>query len=166
MQLQAKRWIWNLLPTQITAQGLGTVITLYVIFLGGDKRSSMVARNSITQLLVMESVQKNLWSWLFARRSIISTLGMLVAMIIGTVGSLFFDLRSYFLICAVSSGTTMVLSNSVKVGSIHIERSSIAHSLHGLQYTISHFHFVFPKFPELYDFNTLLQYSRGGEVMK
>ena len=49
----------------------------------------MVGKNPVTQLLVMESVQKNMWSWLFARTSIIGTLGMLVAMVIGTVGSLY-----------------------------------------------------------------------------
>src|SRR5574337_976984 len=38
MQLQTKRWIWYLLPAQITAQGLSTVIPLYIIFLGGDIR--------------------------------------------------------------------------------------------------------------------------------
>src|SRR5574337_1367493 len=70
----------------------------------------MVARSPVTQLLVMESVQKNLWSWLFARTSIISTLGMLISMVIGTVGSFYFDLRPYFLICAVSSGIAMILS--------------------------------------------------------
>ncbi len=170
MQLQDKRWMWYLLPGQITAQGLSTVIPLYVIFLGGNigevaiisalqsgtvaigslvwgriidrfhaKRPILVisfffvllcslgmyltnsiyilyglaiilgfftvARSPVTQLLVMESVQKNLWSWLFARTSIISTIGMLVAMVIGTVGSFYFDLRPYFLICAASSGT-------------------------------------------------------------
>ena len=36
MQLQNKRWMWYLLPSQITSQGLSTVIPLYVIFLGGD----------------------------------------------------------------------------------------------------------------------------------
>ena len=37
MSLSSERkWIWYLLPSQITAEGLRTVITLYVIFLGGD----------------------------------------------------------------------------------------------------------------------------------
>lgn len=226
MQLQNKRWMWYLLPAQITAQGLSTVIPLYVIFLGGDiwevaiisalqngaiaigslawgriidrfhsKRpilvlsfffvllcslgmyftSSvyilyglaivlgffMVARSPVTQLLVMESVQKNLWSWLFARTSIISTLGMLISMVIGTVGSFYFDLRPYFLICAASSGIAMVLSTSVKGDGIHLERSSIAHSLHGLRYSISHYHFVFPKFLELYDFRHIITLFKG-----
>jgi MFS family permease len=226
MQLQAKRWIWYLLPAQITAQGLSTVIPLYVIFLGGNigevaiisalqsgsvaigslvwgkiidrfhaKRPILVisfffvllcslgmyftnsihtlyglaiilgfflvARNPVTQLLVMESVQKNLWSWLFARTSIISTFGMLVSMAIGTVGSFYFDLRPYFLICTVSSGITMVLSIAVKGEGIHLERSSIAHSLHGLRYSISNYHFVFPKVLEVYDFRHIITIFKG-----
>jgi len=226
MQLQNKRWMWYLLPSQITAQGLSTVIPLYVIFLGGDigevaiisalqngavtigslvwgriidrfhsKRPIlvtsflfvllcsigmyftnsvyvlyllavvlgffMVARSPVTQLLVMESVQKNLWSWLFARTSIIGSLGMLVAMVIGTVGSFYFDLRPYFLICAASSGIAMILSMSVKGDGIHIERSSIAHSLHGLRYSISNHHFVFPKFLEVYDFRHIIALFKG-----
>jgi len=32
----SRKWIWYLLPSQITAEGLRTVIPLYVIFLGGD----------------------------------------------------------------------------------------------------------------------------------
>lgn len=218
--------MWYLLPSQITAQGLSTVIPLYVIFLGGDigevaivsalqngaiaigsltwgrvidrfhsKRpilvlsflvvllcslgmyltSSMyvlyglvtvlgffmVARSPVTQLLVMESVQKNLWSWLFARTSIIGSVGMLIAMVIGTVGSFYFDIRPYFLICAASSGTAMVLSMVVKGGFVHLERSSIAHSLHGLRYAISNHHFVFPRILETYDFRHIIILFKG-----
>jgi MFS family permease len=226
MQLQAKRWIWYLLPAQITAQGLSTVIPLYVIFLGGNigevaiisalengaiaigslawgkiidrfhtKRlilviSSffvllcslgmyltnsiyvlyglatilgffLVAKSPVTQLLVMESVQKNRWSWLFARTSIISSIGMLAAMAIGTVGSFYFDLRPYFLICAISSGVTIVLSTAVKDQGVHLERSSIAHSLHGLRYSISNYQFVFPKVLEAYDFRHIITIFKG-----
>ncbi|HXX06003.1 MAG TPA: MFS transporter [Candidatus Bathyarchaeia archaeon] len=226
MENKSKRWIWYVIPSNVTAQGLSTVIPLYVIFLGGgigevaiiaaiqngaltigsifwgkiiDRfrvrrqlllisffvvilcslwmyfTSSililygiapilgffMVARNPITQLLVMESVKKNLWSWLFARTSIMSTLGMLIAMAIGAVGSLYFEVRPYFLICAASSGLAMALSVTVKGGSFHLERSSIAHSIHGLTYAISHYHFVFPKIPELYDFKHIIAIFRG-----
>ena len=215
-----------MLPTQITAQGLSTVIPLYVIFLGGNigevaiisalqngavaigslawgkiidrfhaKRAIlfissffvllcslgmyftssiytlyglalilgffMVAKSPVTQLLVMESVQKNLWSWLFARTSIISTLGMLVAMAIGTFGSFYFDLRPYFLICATSSGVAMVLSTTVKGQNIQLERISIAHSLHGLRYSISNYHFIFPKNLERYDFRHITAIFKG-----
>lgn len=226
MQLQSKRWIWYLLPTQITSQGLSTVIPLYVIFLGGNigevaiisalqngavvigsltwgkiidrfhaKRSIlfissffvllcslgmyftnsiytlyglviilgffMVAKSPVTQLLVMESVQKNLWSWLFARTSIIGTLGMLVAMAIGTFGSFYFDLKPYFLICAASSGVAIVLSTTVKGQIIHLERTSIAHSLYGLRYLISNYHFIFPKNLEAYDFRHITAIFKG-----
>ncbi|HXX06140.1 MAG TPA: MFS transporter [Candidatus Bathyarchaeia archaeon] len=226
MEIQSKRWIWYVPPSNLTAQGLSTVIPLYVIFLGGGigevaiivaiqngaltvgsifwgkiidrfhiRRQILlisflvvilcslwmyfttsivmlygiapilgffiVARNPITQLLVMESVKKNLWSWLFARTSVISTLGMLAAMAIGAIGSLYFDVRPYFLICAVSSGVAMILCTAVKGGSFHLERGSIAHSIHGLTYAISHHHFVFPKIPELYDFKHIIAIFRG-----
>lgn len=226
MQDHSKRWIWYVLPSNVTTQGLSTVIPLYVIFLGGgigevaiisaiqngalvigsifwgkiiDRfhvrrqilllsffvvflcslwmyfTSSiavlygiapilgffMVARNPITQLLVMESVKKNLWSWLFARTSVISTLGMLIAMVIGTVGSLYFNVRPYFLICAASSCVAMIFGTTVKGGSFHLERSSIAHSIHGLRYAINHYHFVFPKIPELYDFKHVIAIFTG-----
>ena len=121
----------------------------------------IVGRNPVTQLLVMESVQKNLWSWLFARTSIISTLGMLTAMAIGTAYSQYFDLKPYFLICATSSVIAMIFSTMVKGSRFHIERSSIAHSIQGLRYTISHYHFVFPKIPELYDFKHIIAIFRG-----
>ena len=109
----------------------------------------------------MESVQKNLWSWLFARTSVIGTIGMLIAMAIGTVGSFNFDIRPYFLICAASSGASMILSTAVKGDGIHLERSSIAHSLHGLRYSISNYHFVFPKALEAYDFRHITTIFRG-----
>ncbi len=224
--LQSKKWMWYILPGQITNQGLSIVIPLYVIFLGGGigevaivsalqnaaiaigsifwgkiidrfhtKRfillisffvvflSSIelyfarsieifylispilgffiVGRNPVTQLLVMESAQKNLWSWLFARTSVISTLGMLVAMAAGTIGSLYFGLRPYFLICAASSLLAMVFSMMVRGGEFHIERSSVAHSIQGLGYTISHYHFVFPKIPEIYDFKHIITIFKG-----
>src|SRR5438445_311475 len=46
----------------------------------------LVGKNPVTQLLVMESIHKNQWHWLFARTSIIGTFGMLGAMIIETIG--------------------------------------------------------------------------------
>gem|GEM_PF-506500 len=223
---QSQKWMWYILPGQITNQGLNIVIPLYVIALGGgigqvalivalqnaaiaigsifwgkiiDRFHSrrfillvsflavllcsvaiyftnsivalyaiapalgffIVGRNPVTQLLVMESVQKNMWSWLFARTSVISTLGMLVAMAVGTIDSVYFDLKPYFLICAASSGAAMALSLRVKGGGFHLERSSVAHSLHGLSYTISHYHFVFPKVPELHDFKHIITIFMG-----
>ncbi|MGI0045673.1 MAG: hypothetical protein ACREBB_00590 [Nitrosotalea sp.] len=32
---QSKKWMWYILPGQVTNQGLSIVIPLYVIFLGG-----------------------------------------------------------------------------------------------------------------------------------
>ena len=121
----------------------------------------IVGKNPVTQLLVMESVRKNLWSWLFARTSIISTLGMLIAMGIGTVGSLYFDLRPYFLICAASSCIAVVLSTTVKGGRFQLEPSSIAHSIQGLRYIISHHHFLFPRILEPYDFKHIITIFKG-----
>lgn len=223
---ESQKWMWYILPGQITNQGLNIVIPLYVISLGGgigqialiaalqnaaiaagsifwgkiiDRFHSrriilltsflavllcsvaiyftssiavlyaiapvlgffIVGRNPVTQLLVMESVQKNMWSWLFARTSVISTLGMLVAMAVGTVDSMYFDLKPYFLICAASSGLAMALSMMVRGGGFHLERSSIAHSLHGLSYAIGHHHIVFPKVPEVHDFKHIITIFMG-----
>ncbi len=221
-----RKWIWYLLPSQITAEGLRTVIPLYVIFLGGDigevslvialhygaaalgslfwgkiidrfhvRRivllvslffivlSSiwlyftrdltmifvispvigffLVGKNPVTHLLVMESAPKNQWSWLFARTSIIATFGMLGAMIIGTIWSVYFDLSPYFLICAISAGIAMVFTTTIKESHFHLERSSIAHSIHGLSYSFTHFHLVFPKVSELYDYKHIISIFKG-----
>ncbi len=121
----------------------------------------LVGKNPVAQLLVMESIHKNQWSWLFARTSIIGTFGMLGAMIIGTIGSVYFDLKPYFLICAASCVATMGLSMLIKESKFHLERSSIAHSIHGLRYVISHFHLEFPKIPELYDYKHIIAIFKG-----
>lgn len=221
-----RKWIWYLLPSQITAEGLRTVIPLYVIFLGGNisdvsivaalhygaaafgslvwgkiidrlhvrravllvsffciilcciwlyftKNITMlfmispiigfflVGKNPVTHLLVMESAPKNQWSWLFARTSIIATFGMLGAMIIGTVWSVYFDLSPYFLICAISTGIAIALTITIKESYFHLERSSIAHSIHGLSYSFTHFHLVFAKIPELYDYKHIISIFKG-----
>ncbi|HSD04257.1 MAG TPA: MFS transporter [Nitrosopumilaceae archaeon] len=223
---QGRKWIWYLLPSQITAEGLRTVIPLYIIFLGGGinevavivalhygasafgslfwgriidrfhvRRTVLlislsatllscvwlyftkdlglllvispiigffiVGKNPVTHLLVMESAPKNQWSWLFARISIIATLGMLGAMVIGTVWSVYFDLGPYFLICALSSGIAIVFTNTIKESVFHLERGSIAHSIQGLRYSFSHFHYVFPKIPELYDYKHIITIFKG-----
>lgn len=221
-----RKWIWYLLPSQITAEGLRTVIPLYVIFLGGNinevsivaalhygaaafgslvwgkiidrfhvRRAVLlvsfffiilcciwlyftrnltmlfvispiigfflVGKNPVTHLLVMESAPKNQWSWLFARTSIIATFGMLGAMIIGTVWSMYFDLSPYFLICAVSTGIAIAFTITIKESYFHLERSSIAHSIHGLSYSFTHFHLVFSKIPELYDYKHIISIFKG-----
>lgn len=221
-----RKWIWYLLPSQITAEGLRTVIPLYVIFLGGDISEVslvvalhygaaalgslfwgkvidrfhvrrvvllvslffiilcciwlyftrnltmlfvispvigffLVGKNPVTQLLVMESAPKNQWSWLFARISIIGTFGMLGAMIIGTIWSVYFDLSPYFLICAISTGIAIVFATTIKESHFHLERSSIAHSIQGLAYSFTHFHLVFPKVSELYDYKHIISIFKG-----
>ncbi len=221
-----RKWIWYLLPSQITAEGLHIVIPLYVIFLGGDisevslvialhygaaalgslfwgkiidrfhvRRSVLlvsfffiilcciwlyftrnltmlfvispvigfflVGKNPVTQLLVMESAPKNQWSWLFARTSIIGTFGMFGAMIIGTIWSVYFDLSPYFLICAISTGIAIVFATTIKESYFHLERSSIAHSIQGLAYSFTHFHLVFPKVSELYDYKHIISIFKG-----
>lgn len=221
-----RKWIWYLLPSQITAEGLRTVIPLYVIFLGGDiSEVSLVAalhygaaafgslfwgkvidrfhvrravllvsfffiilcciwlyftrnltmlfiispiigfflvgKNPVTHLLVMESAPKNQWSWLFARTSIIATFGMLCAMIIGTIWSVYFDLSPYFLICAVSISIAIVFTTTIKESRFHLERSSIAHSIHGLSYSFTHFHLIFPRILELYDYKHIISIFKG-----
>src|SRR5438445_10611824 len=220
------KWIWYLFPSNLATQGLSTVISLYVIFLGGNigeiaiivalqngmsalgsifwgkvidrfhvRRAVIlvsffvvtlcslgmyftnsinvlygispllgfffVGKNPVAQLLVMESIHKNQWRWLFARTSIIGTFGMLGAMIIGAIGSVYFDLKPYFLICAASCLATMGLSMTIKESQFHLERSSIAHSIYGLRYVFSHFHFEFPSIHELYDFKHIITIFKG-----
>ncbi len=219
-------WIWYIFPSNVTTQGLCTVIPLYVIFLGGDiseiaiitalqngasafgsifwgkiidkfhvRRSVLlvsffavmlcclamyftktvnplfiispilgfflVGKNPVTQLMVMESINRNKWRWLFARTSIIGTLGMFSAMLIGVVGSIYFDLKPYFLICAASCIATMGIAMTIKESQVHLERSSIAYSMSGLRYVISHFHIVFTKMPELYDYRHIITIFKG-----
>lgn len=221
-----RKWIWYLLPSQITSEGLRTVIPLYVFFLGGNigevsliaalhfaaaafgslfwgkvidrfhiRRTALlvsfffiiicciwlystqsltmlflispiigfflVGKNPVTHLLIMESAPKNQWGWLFARTSTIATLGMLGAMIIGTVWSTYFDLSPYFLICAISTGVAFVIATTVKESHFRLERSSIAHSIHGLSYTFTHFHLIFPRILELYDYKHIISLFKG-----
>ena len=223
---KSRNWLWYLLPANTAAEGLHTVLPLYVIFLGGSinevsvivalhygaaafgsifwgkvidrfhvRRAVLlvslfvillcciwlyftksldalfvispvigffvVGKNPVTHLLVMESAQKNKWGWLFARTSIIATFGMLAALLIGTVWSFYFDLSPYFLICAISSGIAIALSMTIKESHFNLERSSIAHSIHALAYSFTHFHFVFLKIPELYDYRHIIAIFKG-----
>lgn len=121
----------------------------------------IVGKNPVAQLLVMESIHKNQWRWLFARTSIIGTFGMLGAMIIGAIGSMYFDLKPYFLICAAACVATMGLSMTIKESQFHLERSSIAHSIYGLRYVFSHFHVDFPRIPELHDYKHIITIFKG-----
>jgi MFS family permease len=125
----------------------------------------LVARSQVTQMLVMETSPNNQWSRLFARTSILATLGSLAAMVIGAIWSLYFDSRQYFLICAATTGIALLISLQITKTHFHIERSTIAQSIHGMQYIFSHFrfhhHFVFPKVPELYDYKHILVILKG-----
>lgn len=124
----------------------------------------VIAKNPVTQLLVMETVPNNQWSNLFALTSIMSVLGSLIAFIVGSFWESFFDLRPYFLFCAVFSILATILSITVKKSSF-LERTSIAHSVHGLRYLFSsfrfNFHLFFPKIPKLRDFKQIVVLLRG-----
>jgi MFS family permease len=86
---------------------------------------------------------------------------MFGAMIIGAIWSVYFDLSPYFLICAASTGIALVFTTTIKGSRFHLERSSIAHSIHGLSYSFTHFHLIFPKILELYDFKHIISIFRG-----
>jgi MFS family permease len=124
----------------------------------------VIAKNPVTQLLVMETVPNNQWSNLFALTSIMSVLGSLIAFIVGSFWESIFDLRPYFLFCAVFSILATILSITVKKSSF-LERSSITHSVHGLRYLFSsfrfNFHLFFPKIPKLRDFKQIIVLLRG-----
>lgn len=125
----------------------------------------LVVRSSVTHMLVMESSPHNQWSRIFAKTSILSTFGSLVAMLIGAVWSLYFDSRQYFAILAVATGVAIVISLKISRTHFHIELSTIAHSLQGISYIFSHFrlhhHFVFPRVPELYDYKHIITILKG-----
>ncbi|MGQ0605529.1 MAG: MFS transporter [Candidatus Nitrosotenuis sp.] len=125
----------------------------------------LTARSQVTQMLVMETSKNNEWGRLFARTSILSTLGSLGAMLIGAVWSLYFDSRQYFMICAISTGVALVISSQITKTPFHIERHTIAHSVHGIQHIFSHFrmhhHFVFPKIPRIHDYRHIISILKG-----
>jgi MFS family permease len=125
----------------------------------------LVARSQVTQMLVMETSPNNQWSRLFARTSILSTFGSIGAMLIGAIWSLYFDSRQYFAVCAIFTGVAIVVSSQITRTNFHIERSAIAHSIHGIHYVFSHFrlhhHFVFPRIPELYDYKHIISVLKG-----
>ena len=125
----------------------------------------LTARGQVTQMLVMETSKNNEWGRLFARTSILSTLGSLGAMLIGAVWSLYFDSRQYFMICALSTGIALAISSQITKSNFHIERHTIAHSVHGIQHIFSHFrlhhHFVFPKIPNIHDYKHIISILRG-----
>ncbi|WKT57295.1 MFS transporter [Candidatus Nitrosotenuis chungbukensis] len=225
-----KKWLGFILPINIAAEGLHTVIPLFVLSLGGgigevsviiaihygaaalgsifwgkilDKYHvkkavllvtfSMIlicclwlyyttniepiyvisplsgffltARGPVTQMLVMETSPNNQWGKFFARASILSTLGSLAAMLIGAVWSFYFDIRQYFMICAIATAISIAISLQISKTHFHIERNTLVQSIHGIQHIFSHFrmhnHFFFPKVPELYDFKHIIILFKG-----
>lgn len=125
----------------------------------------LTARGQVTQMLVMETSKNNEWGRLFARTSILSTFGSLGAMLIGAIWSLYFDSRQYFMICALSTGIALAISSQITKSNFHIERHTIAHSVHGIQHIFSHFrmhhHFVFPKIPNIHDYKHIISILKG-----
>ncbi len=119
----------------------------------------IIGKNPVTQILVMESVPNNQWSRLFTQISIITSFGSLTAFLVGSIWDTFFDLRPYFLFCAIVSVSATVLS--VGVGSKStIERHTIVHSIHGIRHIFDHtrmnFQFIFTKIPHLHDFKPII----------
>ncbi len=125
----------------------------------------LVARSQVTQMLIMETSPNNQWSRLFARTSALSTFGSIGAMLIGAVWSLYYDSRQYFLVCAAFTGISLIISLQITKTHFHIERSAIAHSIHGVHYIFSHFrihhNFIFPRVPELYDYKHIIAILKG-----
>ena len=119
----------------------------------------IIGKNPVTQILVMESVPNNQWSRLFTQISIITSFGSLTAFLVGSIWDTFFDLRPYFLFCAIVSASATVLS--VGVGSKStIERHTIVHSIYGIRHIFDHtrmnFQFIFTKIPHPRDFKPII----------
>lgn len=230
MESKNKKWLGFIFPINIAAEGLHTVIPLFVIRLGGgisevsviiaihygaaalgsifwgkvlDKYHAkkavllitfsmillcclwlyyttnidpiyiisplsgffLTARGPVTQMLVMETSPNNQWSKLFARTSILSTLGSLAAMVIGALWSFYFDTRQYFMICAISTTVSIAISLQISKTHFHIERNTLVQSMYGMQQIFSHIrmhnHLFFLKVPELYDFKHILVILKG-----
>ena len=119
----------------------------------------IIGKNPVTQVLVMESVPNNQWSRLFTQISIITSLGSLTAFLVGSIWDTFFDLRPYFLFCAIVSAAATILSIGVSSKST-IERHTIVHSIHGIRHIFDHhrlnFQFIFTKIPHLHDFKPII----------
>lgn len=225
-----KKWLGFILPSNIAAEGLHTVIPLFVIYLGGgisevsvmiaihygaaalgsifwgkilDKYHAkkvvllvsfsmilfcclwlyntksiapvyivsplsgffLTARGPVTQMLVMETSPHNQWSKIFARTSVLSTLGSLAAMVMGVIWSFYFDIRQYFVICAMATVLSIVISSQISKTHFHIERSTLVQSVHGVQHIFSHFrmhhHLFFLKVPDLYDYRHIITLLKG-----
>ena len=144
----------------ICSIGLFFTINLNLVFIISSVAGFfIIGKNPVTQVLVMESVSNNQWSKLFTQISIITSLGSLSAFLVGSIWDTFFDLRPYFLFCAMISVIATVLSIWVGSKSI-IERHTIVHSIHGIRHIFDHtrlnFQFIFTKIPHPHDFKPII----------
>ncbi|MEX0861425.1 MFS transporter [Nitrosopumilus sp.] len=124
----------------------------------------IIGKNPVTHLLVMESVSNNQWGVLFSRISIISSFGSLIAFLVGVIWESFFDLRPYFIFCAIVSIIAVILSMAVERKNL-IERETLVHSIHGLKHIFSynryHFQIIYPKVPKIHDFKHIISVFKG-----
>ncbi|RDJ32650.1 MAG: MFS transporter [Crenarchaeota archaeon] len=140
--------IWLFFITELSAVFLISPIAGFFI----------IGKNPVTQLLVMESVPNNQWSKLFANISILTGFGSLIAFVVGSIWDSFFDLKPYFLFCALTSAGAVLFS--ILVGSkSFLERETLVHSVYGLKHVFNHnrynFQLIFTKIPKKYDFRHL-----------
>jgi len=124
----------------------------------------IIGKNPVTNLLVMESVSNNQWGVLFSRISIISSFGSLIAFLVGAIWESFFDLRPYFIFCAIASASAVILSMPVERKNT-IERETLVRSIHGLKHIFSynryHFQIIYPKIPKIHDFKHVISIFKG-----
>lgn len=125
----------------------------------------IIGKNPVTHLLVMESVSNNQWGVLFSRIQIITSFGSLLAFFVGVLWDSFFDLRPYFIFCAMSSTIAAILSMTVEKKSF-LERETLVHSIYGLKhifnYNRSHFQIVYQKVPQIHDFKHIISIFKGN----
>jgi len=137
---------------------------IFVFILSSILGFFIIGKNPVTHLLVMESVPNNQWSVLFSRIQIIASLGSLLAFLVGVVWDSFFDLRPYFIFCAVSSTIAAVLSMTVEKKSL-LERETLVHSIYGLKHIFNYnryqFQIVYHKVPRIHDFKHIISIFKG-----
>ncbi|MBL7001386.1 MAG: MFS transporter [Nitrosopumilus sp.] len=125
----------------------------------------IIGKNPVTHLLVMESVSNNQWGVLFSRIQIIASFGSLLAFLVGVLWDSFFDLRPYFIFCAVSSTIAAILSMTVEKKSF-LERETLVHSIYGLKHIFNynryHFQIVYQKVPQIHDFKHIISIFKGN----
>jgi MFS family permease len=137
---------------------------IFVFILSSILGFFIIGKNPVTHLLVMESVPNNQWSVLFSRIQIIASLGSLLAFLVGVVWDSFFDLRPYFIFCAISSTIAAVLSMTVEKKSL-LERETLVHSIYGLKHIFNYnryqFQIVYHKVPRIHDFKHIISIFKG-----